>query len=96
MALIDDFNLAANNSDFLYRVQMALVSTALAVQSEATSTANHAARSAYAQRVLADPSGFARVMAPGFTVDASTTAASTDAQLESRASAIFNAYALQT
>lgn len=95
MALIDDYNLATADMNFRYRVQMAIVSTALAVQSEATNTANHAARSSFALQVLANPSGWAQVMAPSFTVDGSTTSGSTDTQLETRASAVFNAYCVQ-
>lgn len=95
MALIDDSDLTQNDV-FLSRVKMAIVSTAVAVQSESTATANHAARSAFALRLLADPVGFAKMMAPGMTVDGATTGASTDAQLETRASAIFNAYAVQS
>jgi hypothetical protein len=95
MPLLTDFN-NAQNTDFQYRVAMALISTAIAVQNEAASTANHAARSAYALRVLADPLGFARLMAPGFTVDGTLDLTATDAALESRASAIFNAYCVQS
>ena len=95
MALIDDYGLSTDNA-FIQRVQMALISTALAVQAESVGAANHSQRSAYALRVLADPAGFARLMAPGFTVDTSIVVNSTDAQLETRASAIFNAYAVQS
>ena len=95
MTLIADFDLTQDDV-FLHRVQMAIVSTALAVQAESAGTANHAARSAFAIRLLADPIGFARMMAPGMTVDGNTTSGSTDANLETRASAIFNAYAVQS
>jgi hypothetical protein len=94
VALTDDFGLTQDGL-FLRRVQMAIVSTALAVQSEATSTANHAARSAFALAILANPPGYAQMMASGMSVDGATSAASTDAQLETRASAIFNAYCVQ-
>ena len=95
MALSADYALATDAA-FLQKVQMAIVSTALAVQSEAVSTANHSQRSAYALRVLADPAGYAKLMGPGFTVDGATDVNSTDAALETRASAIFNAYSCQS
>lgn len=95
MALIDDYALSTDNG-FIQRVEMAIVSTAIAVQAEAVNTANHSQRSAYALRILDAPESFARLMAPGFTVDGSTDVNSTDAALKTRASAIFNAYSCQT
>lgn len=92
MSLQADYQTASGDEVSRQRVLMAIVSTALAVQSEATSTANHAARSAGALQVLSNPSGWRDVMAPGMFVDGSLTSASTDAQFESRASAIWNAY----
>lgn len=92
MPLLTDFTNAMNN-DFVNRVAMGLVSTAIAIQSESTATANHAARSAYALLVLANPMGYAQRMAVSFTVDSTLDpATATDAQIESRASAIWNAY----
>lgn len=95
MALINDSDLA-QDAVFLDRVKMALISTALAVQAEATNTANHASRSAYAIQVLANPTGYARLFAPAVTVDGNATTGSTDAQLESRCSAIYNAFCVQS
>jgi hypothetical protein len=96
MALLTDYN-NARITDFQYKVQMALISTAIAIQNEAPTTANHAARSAYAILVLADTPGYAIRMAPGFTVDgALDPATATDAQIESRASAIWNSYCVQS
>jgi hypothetical protein len=94
MALIDDSNLG-QDPVFVDRCKMALISIALAVQSESTSATNHAARSSYALKVLANPLGYAQVMAFGFAVDGNTNASSTDAALETRASAIWNAYCVQ-
>lgn len=95
MAFTADYALGTD-AEFQQRIQMAIVSTAVAVQSEAVSTANHYQRSAYALRVLADPAGFAKLMGLGFTVNGATNSGSTDAALESRASAIWNAYSCQT
>jgi hypothetical protein len=95
MALLDDRNLA-QNTDYLYRVEAALVSTALDIQAESVATVSHAARSTYSLKLLADPATYARIMALGMAVNSATTTASTDQQLKDRASAIFNAYAVQS
>lgn len=96
MPLLTDYS-NSRDTDFVFRVQMALVSTALAIQAEATSVANHAARSAYALQVLANPEGYAILMSRAFTVDSTLApGTATDAQIESRASAIWNAYAVQS
>ena len=98
MPLTTDYDRANvdGSTDTFKKVYMALISTALSVQAESVTAANHAARSAYALRVLADPYGFTKLMLPAFTVDGAldiTTA--TDAQIETRASSIFNAYCVQ-
>ena len=95
MPLLTDFN-NSQDTDFQYRVAMAIISTAIAIQNEAVNVANHAQRSAYALLVLANPSGYARIMAPGFTVDGTMDTTATDAALAARASAIWNAYSVQT
>ena len=99
MPLVTDYANANvdGSTPFYQKVFMALISTSLAVQAEVTTTANHAARSAYALRVVADPAGFTQLMLPAFTVDgALDPGTATDAQIESRASAIWNAYAVQS
>lgn len=95
MALLDDRNAAYGNTDLLYKIEAALVSIALAIQTENPTTANHTARSTYALKVLANPDSYAHIMALGFTVDNSVNAASTDQQIKDRASAIWNSYAVQ-
>jgi hypothetical protein len=94
MALLNDYN-NAQNTDFKYRVQMALVSTAIDIQAEASGTLNHTDRSAYALKVLANPVGYANFMNLGFTEDAATDLSSTDQQLKDRASSVWNAYSVQ-
>lgn len=95
MPLLTDYN-NSQITDFKYRVRMALISTAINVQSESAATAAHAARSAGALAVLANPAGYADLMAPAFTVDGTADPATvTDAQLETRASSIWNAYFVQ-
>lgn len=98
MSLLTDFN-NAQNTDFQYRVRQALIATAIAIQAEAANEPFHVARSAYAVKVLANPLGYAAVMVYGMTADKDNDAGacdltSTDAQLKSRASAIWNAYAV--
>jgi hypothetical protein len=96
MAYIDDYNLARNNTDFQYRLATALCSTAIDIQNEATSTANHAARSAFALSVLANPLGYAQQMGPGLCADGSLVVGSTDAQIKTRVSSVWNAYCVQS
>ena len=94
MAYLDDYN-NSQNTDFQYRVEVALVKIALDIQSESTSVTNHAARSTYALKVLANPSGYAKLMAVGFTAAGATNTSSTDTDLANRASAIWNGIAVQ-
>jgi hypothetical protein len=91
MPLLDDYN-NSQNTDFKYKVQAALVTTAVAIQSEGTGVANHAERSAYALKVLANPAGYANVMSLGFTADGAVNLSSDDTAIKNRASAIWNAY----
>ena len=56
-------NLAAN-IDFIRRVQSALVSAAINVQSEGVGVVNHVARKVFASKVLANPFGYAVQAAP--------------------------------
>lgn len=94
MSLLDDRQLAYGNTDFVYRIEGALVSTAIDVQAEPTGTTNHIYRSALAYDILHNSLGYAQRMALGFTVNAACSGQSSDTQLKNRASAIFNAYAL--
>lgn len=95
MAYVDDYMLTLNG-DFQYRVQVALASISLDIQSEATNTANHTARSLYAIQVLANLPGYAQRMAPAIVADGAIVAGSTDAQLKSRCSAVWNAFCVQS
>jgi hypothetical protein len=95
MAYLDDYMLTLNG-DFQYRVQLALASIALDIQAEAVNTANHSQRSAYALLVLANLPGYAQRMAPAIVTDGQITGASTDAQLKSRCSAVWNAFCVQS
>lgn len=95
MAYIDDSSLSQDDAVFINRVKIALVSLAIDVQAESTATASHAARSAFALQILNNPLGYAQRMAPGFAADGATVTGSTDAQIKTRGSSIFNAYCVQ-
>jgi hypothetical protein len=82
----------ATTTTFINRVMLSMISTAIAVSNEASTTPNHAARAAYASKVLANPAGYAAVMAYGVAADGVTDGSVTDAQLDSRLSAIWNSY----
>lgn len=91
----------STNGDLLQKIEMALVATAIQIQAEATSTANHAARSAKALLVIANPVGYAQQMAPLFTANKDNDAtavdtSSTDAAILTRASSIWNASCVQS
>lgn len=99
MPLLDDYDQANvdGSSDWFKRVYMALVSTAVAIQAESVSTANHASRSAYAIKVLAEPYRFTQIMLPSFTVDdVLNPSTATDTDIKNRSSAIWNAYCVQS
>jgi hypothetical protein len=92
MAYADEYTLARDAS-FWHRVQMAMVSAAVDIQSEADTATNHARRSAYAKLALNDPETVAQVMAYGVADGSGISSSSSDADLKSRVSAIWNAYA---
>lgn len=78
------------------KVFMSLINSSISIQAESVATANHAMRSAYALRVLADPHGFTKLMLPAYTVGAAVDLVSaTDAAVDTRTAAIWNAYAVQ-
>lgn len=95
MTYLADYLLTLDG-DFQYRVQIALASIALDIQAEAVNTANHSQRSAYAMQVLENLSGYAQRMAPAIVADGAVTSQSTDAQIKSRVSAVWNAFCVQS
>ena len=94
-SLLNNWNEGTADTQFQYRVAAALISTAIAVQGEPANTPSHTARSAYALRVLANPMGFAQVIAPGIAVYANIDNSATDQQLKDNCSAVWNAYSVQ-
>lgn len=92
MALVDQYTLA-QNTDFIHRVQMALVKSAIAVSSEAPETEYHRERAVWAAQVLHDPSHYALRAACGVTSNAAITAESLDSDIEFTVNSQWNAYA---
>lgn len=78
---------------FLARVQVAVSNAAIAISAEGAAPAFHTQRLAYAIRVLADSAGFAKQMATGIVSDGVDYGAGTDAALQTRVNAVWNAYA---
>jgi hypothetical protein len=97
MALIDDYNqgIEDGSHDYFQRVQSALVITAINIQGEGAGVTDHSARSALALKVLADPYGYTKQMLFGFAAGGATKDGSSDQAILDRASAIWNAYAVQ-
>lgn len=82
----------AKQHEVIVQVQQAAVKAAIAVSSEAPETANHANRVAFALLVVRNPEHWARVMAFG-VVSQLTAANPSDATVDGKVAAIWNAYA---
>jgi hypothetical protein len=89
----------AKDGVFLGRVKVAMAQTAIAIQAEATSTANDNLRSKYAVAVLNTPDAYAPQFAlavvtqPDPATSQLMTSAITDSNLASVVSAVWNALA---
>jgi hypothetical protein len=81
-----------NDPVFRGRVKQALVAAAIAIQNEADPTPKHLERAKYAHQVLHDPDNAVERMIRGIVSDDADYA--TDAALDSRAAAVWNAYAM--
>lgn len=68
MSLIDQYA-RAHDGAFLHQIEAAIVAAAHNIYSEPGNTANHANRVTLAQKVLANPSGYA----PRFALSVATT-----------------------
>src|SRR5882762_3857394 len=96
--LTDQATLAVD-ATFKNRVQEAIITAAIAICSEAQSTAGHGQRAAFARSVLSNPIGYAAVMAMGVATDSAVATAAplqasvTDAQINNAVSGHWNAYA---
>lgn len=94
MTYLADYALTLNG-DFAYRVQIALASISLDIQSESSGTPYHSDRSKYALSVVSNTEGYATRMLPALVADGSLTDQSTDAQIKSRVSSVWNAFCVQ-
>lgn len=74
-AIFADQYTMANAAPFVQRVEIALVTAAVAAINEAEATVDHQFRRSYAVQVLADPAGSAAKMAVGVATNATIAAA---------------------
>jgi hypothetical protein len=95
MALTDQYTVGANPA-FVQRVTMAVLSTAAAVSSEATSVANHTNRVVLARAAFLNPSQYGSLFAFGvasnLTLTPGTVATTTDQTILNSVSALWNGY----
>jgi hypothetical protein len=77
---------------FVVRVRQSIVKSAISIQNESDATQNHISRAQYAYNVLHDPQKYATQMCSGVVSDDASY--STDAALDTRVSAVWNAYAM--
>ena len=100
MAYADQYTMATA-APFIQRVEIAVVTAAIAVLAEAENTPDHSFRRTYAARVLASPAIEAAVMAVGISTNstiaaaAPTGASATDNDIQFTVNSMFNAYALR-
>lgn len=94
MAYSDNYA-AAINSAFQQRVEESMISAAIAISSEATTTANHGNRVVLAKTVLNQPQNYVQQFALAVAVNIPVTSVSavTDAQIDSSVSGIWNGFA---
>lgn len=92
MSYIEQQALAAT-AEFVNRIEIASIETATAIAGEAGATAGHAARFAYAVKVLHDSRGEARKLAYGVAALPGIGATSDDPALKNGVIAVWNAYA---
>lgn len=96
--LLDQFNLSAD-ATFVKRVEEAIVTAAIQISGEGSSN-----RTRLTRKVLANPSGYAALMAVGIAQDATVAADAgspfnqalvTDAHITAAVTSQWNAYALE-
>jgi hypothetical protein len=92
MAYTDQASLA-KDAIFQIRVRVAMLTAAVAVQSELTSIPNHTNRSNYAKLVLNAPDSYLYPFAQAVTTNAAITAASLDSDIQFQSNSIWNAMA---
>ena len=84
----------AQNVSFQEQVRVAACNAAIAIQAEATSTANHTNRANYAKLVLNSPESYAPLFAAAITSnDFALTTSTADATVQNDVNAVWNALA---
>lgn len=83
----------ANDTTFQARVKIAAFSAAIAISNEATTVPNHAKRIAFAQVFTTASDSYIPKLAFGVAADATITAGSSDAALQTRLNAIWDTFA---
>jgi hypothetical protein len=84
----------ARDALFIGKVRQAMLTSAIAIQNEASSVALHANRAVFAYEVLRDPNRWAPIMAQGVASDATIADDATDAAIQTSLNARWNAYAV--
>jgi hypothetical protein len=92
MSYIGQDNLA-NDSQFLQRVRVAMVTAAVNIQAEVNTTPNHTNRSNYAKLVLNAPDQYLQPFSNAAVSNAAITAASLDSDIQFQVNAVFSALA---
>ena len=93
MVFRDQWNIATDDS-FMRRVQIAMLSAAIAIQGESTGTPNHTNRANYAKLVLNAPEQYMPLFSMAVSAyDNALTSSSTDTAIQNDVSAVWNALA---
>ena len=83
----------SQDTAFRQRITIAIAQAAVAIMAEAANVTHHAKRVALAARVVENPASFVDAYAIDIVSDDATTINSTDAQLQTRVNALWNAWA---
>ncbi len=82
----------ATDPTFIARITVAMTKAAVAVASEASTTANHGARATFAKNALHDPLGYAPKYALAVVGNAAITAESDDGAIEFTVNSMWDAF----
>lgn len=82
----------ATDPTFIAKVAVAMTKAAVAVASEASTTAHHGARATFAKNVLHDPLGYAPKVALAVVSNAAITSESDDGAIEFTVNSMWDAF----
>lgn len=82
----------ATDPTFIARVTIAMTKAAVAVASEASTTANHGARATFAKNALHDPLGYAPKYALAVVSNGAISAESSDSDIEFTVNSMWDAF----